>query len=171
MDGAARCAARFMPNNVSVVLINPKYPANLGGVLRACACWNAKNLYYTGKRVISDTERLPRELRMHEYKSIHVCQTEKPIEATRLSTPVAVEFDDRFNDIVDFEHPENAAYVFGPEDGSIPKVYKSLCHSFIRIPTKFCLNLTAAVNVVLYDRHIKERHAATAHAQGSAGIR
>jgi tRNA(Leu) C34 or U34 (ribose-2'-O)-methylase TrmL len=58
---------------------------------------------------------------------------------------------------VDFEHPENALYVFGPEDGSLPKTVRLLCHRFVVIPTHHCLNLAAAVNVVLYDRRLK-RH-------------
>jgi hypothetical protein len=30
-----------------------------------------------------------------------------------------------------------------------------LCHRFVVIPTHHCLNLAAAVNVVLYDRRLK----------------
>jgi tRNA C32,U32 (ribose-2'-O)-methylase TrmJ len=53
-------------------------------------------------------------------------------------------------------HPENAVYVFGPEDGSIPPVFRRHCHRFVSIPSKHCLNLAAAVYIVLYDRNQKE---------------
>ena len=48
--------------------------------------------------------------------------------------------------------PENAVYVFGPEDGKVPQVIRGLCHRFVHIPAHFCLNLSAAVNVVLSHR-------------------
>jgi tRNA(Leu) C34 or U34 (ribose-2'-O)-methylase TrmL len=60
---------------------------------------------------------------------------------------------------VSFEHPGDALYVFGPEDGGLPKAVRLHCHRFVFIPTHHCLNLAAAVNVVLYDRRLK-RHLA-----------
>jgi tRNA(Leu) C34 or U34 (ribose-2'-O)-methylase TrmL len=72
-------------------------------------------------------------------------------------TPVAVELLPHSESLVDFEHPEDALYVFGPEDGGLPKPVRLLCHRFVSIPTHHCLNLAAAVNVVLYDRRLK-RH-------------
>lgn len=70
-------------------------------------------------------------------------------------TPVAVELRPQSESLVDFAHPENALYVFGPEDGSIPKGVLARCHRFVVIPTHHCLNLSAAVNLVLYDRRAK----------------
>jgi tRNA(Leu) C34 or U34 (ribose-2'-O)-methylase TrmL len=45
--------------------------------------------------------------------------------------------------------------VFGPEDGHVPKGIRTACHRFVTIPSHGCLNLAAAVNVVLYDRMAK----------------
>jgi tRNA(Leu) C34 or U34 (ribose-2'-O)-methylase TrmL len=56
---------------------------------------------------------------------------------------------------MDFQHPDNAVYVFGPEDGSIPQVLRRHCHRFVKIPAKHCTNLAAAVYIVLYDRAYK----------------
>jgi tRNA C32,U32 (ribose-2'-O)-methylase TrmJ len=72
-------------------------------------------------------------------------------------TPVAVEVRPDSESLLDFVHPAEALYVFGPEDGSLPKPVRLLCHRFLVIPTHHCLNLAAAVNVVLYDRRLK-RH-------------
>jgi tRNA(Leu) C34 or U34 (ribose-2'-O)-methylase TrmL len=47
--------------------------------------------------------------------------------------------------------------VFGPEDGHVPKGVRGACHRFVTIPSDGCLNLAAAVNVVLYDRMAKAR--------------
>jgi tRNA(Leu) C34 or U34 (ribose-2'-O)-methylase TrmL len=67
-------------------------------------------------------------------------------------TPVAVELRPDAESLVTFEHPGEALYVFGPEDGSLPKPVRLRCHPFVVIPTHHCLSLAAAVNVVLYDR-------------------
>jgi len=42
------------------------------------------------------------------------------------------------------------------EDGSISQVYLQHCHRFIIIPSHHCLNLAAAVYLVLYDRIVKQ---------------
>ena len=43
-------------------------------------------------------------------------------------------------------------YIFGPEDGTPGNAVTSRCSRVVTIPSAFCLNLAAAVNVVLYDR-------------------
>lgn len=70
---------------------------------------------------------------------------------------MAVELLPAAQSLVDFEHPEDALYVFGPEDGGLPKPIRLACHRFVFIPTHHCLNLAAAVNVVLYDRRLKRQ--------------
>ena len=52
-------------------------------------------------------------------------------------------------------HPERAMYVFGPEDGSLPSTLLERCDDVVFIPTKHCLNLSMAANIVLYDRMAK----------------
>jgi tRNA(Leu) C34 or U34 (ribose-2'-O)-methylase TrmL len=69
--------------------------------------------------------------------------------------PVAVEVRASSEPLQTFEHPEKALYVFGPEDGSIPKVLLGHCHRFVVIPTRHCLNLATAVATVLWDRQFK----------------
>ncbi len=71
--------------------------------------------------------------------------------------PVCVEVREHAEPLPDFEHPEDAVYVFGPEDGHVPKAVRHLCHRFVVVPVAHCLNLAAAVNVVLYDRRVKRQ--------------
>lgn len=66
-------------------------------------------------------------------------------------TPVAIELLAGSMPLHQFEHPDDAVYVFGPEDGSIPKGVRA-CHAFVAIPSKHCLNLAAAVYVTLWHR-------------------
>lgn len=138
-----------------VVLQNPKYLQNLGASIRACACWGAESLTYTGARIQRDPDRLPREFRMKEYRHIEVRQSERPFDLFPSFVPICVEVG-QGQPIQTFQHPENALYVFGPEDSEVSVVFRRHCHYFIHLPSKFCLNLAACVNVVLYDRYLKE---------------
>ena len=144
-----------------VILLNPKYEHNVGAALRACSAWGVYNLLWTGKRVVFDpetTKRIPREERMKGYKDVAwVPNCDKPLNLFGDIVPVAIELKQNSESITTFEHPPNAVYLFGPEDGSIPQVYSRLCHRFVHIPTHHCLNLSAAVNVVLYDRRMKRQ--------------
>jgi tRNA C32,U32 (ribose-2'-O)-methylase TrmJ len=58
-----------------VLLIDPKYPHNVGNALRACAVLGASELLWTGSRVRHPDrwgpgERLPREERLRDYRSV-----------------------------------------------------------------------------------------------------
>jgi len=106
--------------------------------------------------------RLPREERMRQYKDQvdYACleNDARPISTLQREfdlTPVCIEVGDGYESLPEFDHPEHALYVFGPEDGSVPRPIKQHCHRFVSIPTHVCLNLAAAVNVTLYDRRSK----------------
>jgi tRNA(Leu) C34 or U34 (ribose-2'-O)-methylase TrmL len=147
--------AGIMP---SVILVNPKYPHNVGAALRACSCFDIAQLWWTGDRVTIDPvkgERLPREERMKGYRDVQMCPHNQPFDQfARTAVPVAVEVRERSECLTLFEHPDDAAYVFGPEDGSIPKTLLRHCHRFVHIPSRHCLNLSTAVAVVLAHRRM-----------------
>jgi tRNA(Leu) C34 or U34 (ribose-2'-O)-methylase TrmL len=136
-------------------MINPKLSRNVGTALRTCSCFGLKQLWYTGDRVKLDVargERLPREERMKGYQDVELRQFDYPFDMFPKATPVAIEVRENAESLTTFEHPENAVYVFGPEDGGLQRVHLQHCHRFVVIPTKHCLNLATAITVVLYDR-------------------
>lgn len=147
-----------------ILLINPKYDHNLGGAVRAAATLNASAVWWTGNRVDlvgkKGKERIPREERLREYSHIKWGQVNdlKVFDEARLRhlTPVCVEITPGAESLTYFEHPENALYVFGPEDGSLGPAHMRHCHKFVQIPSKGCVNLAAAVYIILYDRLNKE---------------
>jgi tRNA(Leu) C34 or U34 (ribose-2'-O)-methylase TrmL len=144
----------------AIVLTNPKFAHNVGAAQRAASCFGIKQLWFTGNRVSlepSNGQRLPREERMKGYKDVDVIQYDYFYDQFPSSvTPVAVELRPNSEELTYFEHPENPLYVFGPEDGSIPQVSLRHCHRFVVIPTRHCVNLAAAVYIVLYDRQLKQ---------------
>lgn len=136
-----------------VVLMNPKFPHNVGGTIRGCSCFPIESLVWTGLRVdASKYRRLPREERMRGYKNVVFSNNPRPFYLFEDFTPVCVEVFEQSEPLTTFEHPENAIYVFGPEDGGVLQVIRRLCHRFAHIPAHFCLNLGAAVKVLLAHR-------------------
>jgi tRNA G18 (ribose-2'-O)-methylase SpoU len=55
-------------------------------------------------------------------------------------------------DLPSFRHPTRAAYVLGPERGSLSEPLLAQCDFVIKIPTKFCVNVANAGAIVMYDR-------------------
>jgi tRNA G18 (ribose-2'-O)-methylase SpoU len=55
-------------------------------------------------------------------------------------------------DLPSFHHPRSAAYVLGPERGSLSPELIARCDYVVRIPTSFCINLAMAGAIVMYDR-------------------
>ena len=65
---------------------------------------------------------------------------------------VGVELLDEAIDLPSFHHPQRAAYVLGPERGSLSPELIARCDYVVRIPTSFCVNLAMAGAIVMYDR-------------------
>jgi len=65
---------------------------------------------------------------------------------------VGIELVDDAIDLPSFRHPTRAAYVLGPEKGSLSEPLLEHCDFVVKIPTKFCVNVAVAGAIVMYDR-------------------
>lgn len=65
---------------------------------------------------------------------------------------VGVEFLDDAPYLPSFRHPQMAAYVLGPEMGSLSDEMLARCDYTVKIPTGFCINMGTAGAIVMYDR-------------------
>lgn len=131
----------------------PKTPANVGSVLRAVGCYDAALVISSGlryRRSATDTQKTYRHIPFLE--GVENLMDNIPFDCI----PIAVDLLDDAKSLVDFKHPERAFYVFGPEDGTLGKSITDRCKYKIYIPTSYCMNLAATVNVVLYDRMVKQ---------------
>lgn len=141
-------------SKVIIGLSNPKSPTNVGAVLRAAGCFHADSIFYTGTRhdhaaaFCTDTKNRNKTIPLTAVN----CLLESAPENAKV---VVIELAENAQSLVDFVHPDNAYYIFGPEDGSVKQNVINKADCVVYIPTRGCLNLAATVNVVLYDRLAK----------------
>lgn len=127
-------------------------PMNLGAVLRTAHAFGASFAFTIDAHhdVLdvenSDTSRSSDHLPLYHFKDAD------DVRLPDNCTLVGVELTERSHDLPSFRHPRNAAYVLGPEEGSLSRAMQARCAHLVRIPTKFCINISLAAALVMYDR-------------------
>ena len=147
-----------MKNTVNIGLVNPKSPNNVHSVMRAAGNFCVDNVFYTGRRY-------PKALRLNPNSpdmSRKVSQTVPLTSVFSLLGAVSkgmkvicIELAENAIPLTEFEHPSDAFYVFGPEDSTIRQDLIDKADAVVYVPTVGCMNQSATVNVVLYDRLCK----------------
>ncbi|CAK1843898.1 RNA methyltransferase [Vibrio crassostreae] len=141
-------------SHVTIGLTNPKSPTNVGAVMRAAGCYQVDEVKYTGQRYEkaakfhTDTKSVARTIPLTGVESF----LDNLDPETKI---VCVELAEGATPLPRFKHPENAIYIFGPEDGSISQDVADRADHVVYVPTVGCMNLAATVNVLLYDRLAK----------------
>ncbi|KAB0474629.1 RNA methyltransferase [Vibrio sp. IB15] len=141
-------------SHVTIGLTNPKSPTNVGAVMRAAGCYQVDEVKYTGQRYEkaakfhTDTKSATRTIPLTGVESF----LDNLDPETKI---VCVELAEGATPLPRFKHPENAIYIFGPEDGSIAQNVADRADHVVYVPTVGCMNLAATVNVLLYDRLAK----------------
>jgi len=150
--------------NVKIGLINPKSPDNVSSIMRAAGNYQVDKIFYTGtryKRALHNQGRTV-DLSRKVSNSVSVTAINCLLDAVEKGmTIVCVELVIDAIPLPEYQHPDNAFYIFGPEDGSIEQAIIDKADAVIYIPTIGCMNLAATVNVLLYDRLAKTKHIAT----------
>lgn len=140
---------------VAIGLHNPKTPANVGSVLRAAGCYEAGLVVIGGKRRLCSYRHIATDTQK-AWKHIPTLTPEDVFDGMPLGAiPIAVDLLPDARCLTTFAHPERAFYIFGPEDGTLGASITSRCAYAVSVPTAYCMNLAATVNVVLYDRTAK----------------
>ena len=136
---------------VSIGLINPKSPTNVGAVMRAAGCYQVDGVFYTGQRYAkaakfnTDTKNRVTSIPLTGVDSL-IANISSEIKV------VCVDLVEGAIPLPEYQHPENALYIFGPEDGTIDQCIIDKADAVVYVPTVGCMNLAASENVLLYDR-------------------
>jgi tRNA(Leu) C34 or U34 (ribose-2'-O)-methylase TrmL len=137
-------------------LTNPKSPTNVGAVMRASGCYQVSGVFYTGERYSraakfnTDTKSVTNKIPL---VGVDNFLDNIPTDAKI----VCVELVEGAIPLPEYQHPEKAFYIFGPEDGTISQDVVERADAVVYIPTIGCMNLAATVNVLLYDRLAKSQ--------------
>jgi len=140
--------------NVCIGLTKPKSPTNVGAVMRAAGCYGVDAVFYTGERydravkLNTDTKSISQNIPLTGVANLlgNIPENAKI---------VCVELVEGATPLPQYQHPDNAIYIFGPEDGTLSQDVIDKADAVVYVPTIGCMNLAAAVNVVLYDRLAK----------------
>ena len=134
---------------------------NLGNLMRSAHGFGASFTFtvgatYRALEARADTSKGQLHLPHYNWQSIEEMALPQGCKI------VGVELLDDAIDLPSFRHPLRAAYILGPEMGSLSPAMLERCDYTVKIPTSFCVNVAMAGAIVMYDRvrslaHFAER--------------
>ena len=160
--------------SVYIGLIDPKSPENVESVMRLAGNFRVDSVYYSGKRYPKAAKLKPCTVDMSRKVSLNIPLTQ--VADLIDDTPddlkiVCVEFAENAILLPEYQHPKNTLYIFGPEDSTMSQQTIDRADDVVYIPTVSCMNLSATVSVVLYDRLAKSSQGTAMGAGGNELIR
>ncbi len=129
-------------------------PMNVGNLLRSAHAFGASFFFTIAPHVPvreiarSDTSDAGQHIPVYNFETVEGLLLPKGC------TLVGIELTETAESLPSFHHPQAAAYVLGPERGSLSPELMERCANIIKIPTRFCVNVGIAGAIVMYDRMI-----------------
>lgn len=125
---------------------------NIGNLLRSTHAFGGSFFFTIAPVVnveemrVSDTSGAFDHVPYHQYKTVN------DLLLPEGCTLVGIELTPDSIELPSFRHPIRAAYVLGPEMGSLSPAMTEKCEFVVKIPMKFCVNVGVAGAIVMYDR-------------------
>lgn len=129
-------------------------PMNLGNLLRSTHAFGGSFFFTVAPEMAirkvqkADTSHAAESLPTYIFDSVG------EILLPRGCSLIGVELTEDAVALPSFHHPKAAAYVLGPERGSLSPELQARCDQLVKIPMKFCVNVGIAGALVMYDRLI-----------------
>ena len=128
--------------------------ANVGNLVRSSHSFGASYFFTISPAVdvkgmkVSDTSDAFDHMPFYNFNS------PEELSLPHKCSLVGIELLEESIELPSFKHPTRAAYVLGPEKGSLSPELVEKCDFTIKIPMKFCVNVGVAGAIVMYDRLI-----------------
>jgi tRNA G18 (ribose-2'-O)-methylase SpoU len=125
---------------------------NAGNLLRTTHAFGGSFFFFVDPSLdfkevkMSDTAGSSTSLPVYHYGSANELMLPRGCQL------IGVELTEDAVDLPRFYHPSQAAYVLGPEMGSLSPEMQARCDHIIKIPMKFCVNVGIAGAIIMYDR-------------------
>jgi tRNA G18 (ribose-2'-O)-methylase SpoU len=130
---------------------NVKTAENIGTLWRSAFIFGASFIFTIGnryKRQASDTVQAWRQIPLYNYQSFDEFYKSLPYDCQL----IGIELADKSIPIAEFKHPNRCIYLLGAEDSGLSNEAMDRCHELIILPGAYCLNVSVAGSIVLYDR-------------------
>jgi tRNA G18 (ribose-2'-O)-methylase SpoU len=126
-----------------------KTETNLGTLIRSAYSFGADFVFTIEKRYKQQPSslKLDKHIPVLHYNNIEDFKNSIPNNCN----VIAIELHKRATMINNFKHPERAIYLLGAEDNGLSEeILKGL--QIIQLPGIYCLNVSTAGSIVMYDR-------------------
>ena len=127
-------------------------PMNLGAVMRTANAFGASFVFTVNaanpikQTYKADTSRTFESVPYYQWDTVGDIVLPKGCKL------VGVELTEDAIDLPKFSHPKSAAYVLGRERGDLSQSMIQKCDYLVKIPSRFCVNVSVAAALVMYDR-------------------
>lgn len=125
---------------------------NLGAVLRTANAFGASFAFTIGATHKALEVRRTDTSRSDVHMPFYEWETPDDLILPRGCQLVGVELTEESIELPSFRHPTNCAYILGPEKGNLSDYMQERCNFMVQIPTKFCVNVSLAAALTIYDR-------------------
>ena len=135
---------------------NVKTGINVGTLWRSASIMGASFIFTIGRRYkkqSSDTMKSWKHIPLYNYETFDEFYKALPYDCKL----IGIELDERSVPIQDFNHPERCIYLLGAEDHGLIKEAADKCHELVILPGDYCMNVSVAGSIVLFDRINKSR--------------
>ncbi len=120
-------------------------PMNLGALMRTANAFGASFVFSVGAAdrlkvaYKADTSKTFESVPYYQWDAMDDIALPKGCQMVGIELP-------------EFRHPKSAAYVLGRERGDLSPEMLARCDHVVKIPTRFCINVSLAGALVMYDR-------------------
>lgn len=125
---------------------------NLGNLQRSAHAFGASFFFTVAPQIREREVRLSDTSKAPDHLPTYLFAGPAELRLPRRCRLIGVELTDEAVELPSFHHPLAAAYVLGPERGSLSPELQARCDSLVKIPTRFCINVGVAGAIVMYDR-------------------
>jgi tRNA G18 (ribose-2'-O)-methylase SpoU len=154
MSEAKASEAKAMRGYFGIGVEGISKPMNLGAVLRTAHAFRA-SFAFAIQPAIDVDELLQSDTSIAiESMPVHIYPTLDRFALPMGCRLIGVEITEDAIELPSFKHPLAAAYVLGAEQDSLSPALTGRCDYVVRIPTRFCVNLSVAAAIVMYDRMV-----------------
>ena len=132
-------------------ILNGKIIENIGTLWRSANIFGAAFIFTIGsryKKQASDTMQTWRHIPLYHYETFELFYNQLPYDCQL----IGIELDEKSISIDNFIHPQRCIYLLGAEDSGLTNEALNKCHKIIQLPGNYCLNVSVAGSIVLFDR-------------------